>query len=133
MLNYEFRHDEGILILHPEEPLEAEDFTTLASRVDTYLEGHGKLHGVLIHAKSFPGWKDFGALLAHLKFLKAHHHRIEKVAVVADGATASIMPSIANHFVHAQLQHFDFMREEAAWGWLRQADNTQTGSVTLAA
>src|SRR5665811_70819 len=103
MLNYELLHDEGILVLHPEGPLEAADFTVLAGQVDVYLEGHGKLCGVLIHAKSFPGWKDFGALLAHLKFLKVHLKRIEKVAVVADGAIASILPNIANHFVHAQV------------------------------
>jgi len=123
MLNYELLHYEGILVLHPEGPLEAADFTVLASQVDVYLEGHGKLCGVLIHAKSFPGWKDFGALLAHLRFVKEHHQRIEKVAVVADGAIASILPNIANHFVHAQVQHFDFTREDAAWDWLRQSDN----------
>jgi tRNA U38,U39,U40 pseudouridine synthase TruA len=121
MLNYELRHDECILVLHPEGPLEAADFTTLSSQVDTYLAGHGKLHGVLIHAKSFPGWKDFGALLAHLKFLKDHVRKIEKVAVVADGAFASIMPNIANHFVHAQVQHFEFAREDDAWAWLMQS------------
>jgi hypothetical protein len=123
MLNYELRNDEGLLVLHPEGPLEAADFTALASQVDNYLEGHGKLRGVLIHAKSFPGWKDFGALLAHLKFLKLHLKRIEKVAVVADGAIASIMPNIANHFVHAQVQHFEFSREDAAWDWIRQSGN----------
>jgi hypothetical protein len=129
MLNHELRHDDGILVLNPEGPLEAADFTTLTSQVDAYLEQHGTLRGVLIRAKSFPGWKDFGALLAHLKFLKAHLQRIEKVAVVADGALANIMPGIANHFVHAQVQHFELVREDAAWDWLRQTGNTQTGSV----
>lgn len=129
MLNYELRHDECILVLHPEGPLEAADFIALASQVDTYLEGHGKLHGVLIHAKSFPGWKDFAAMLAHLKFLREHIHRIEKVAVVADGAIASIMPDIANHFVNAQVQHFDFVREDAAWGWLGQTGKAQMNPV----
>jgi hypothetical protein len=80
-----------------------------------------------LHAKSFPGWKDFGALLAHLKFLKRHLHRIEKVAVVADGVIANIMPNIASHFVHAQVQHFDPAREGAAWIWLRESDNTKSG------
>jgi SpoIIAA-like len=117
------RNDEGLLVLHPEGPIEAADFTSLASQVDVYLEGHGKLRGVLIHAKSFPGWKDFGALLAYLRFLKEHLRRIEKVAVVADGAIANIMPNLANHFVHAQVQHFDFTREDAAWDWLRQSGN----------
>jgi hypothetical protein len=63
--------------------------------------------------------------IAHLKFLKEHLQRIEKVAVVADGAIANIMPNIANHFVHAQVQHFDFAREDAAWAWLRQSGNAQ--------
>lgn len=123
MLNYELLHYEGLLVLHPEGPLEAADFTSLASQVDVYLEGHGKLRGVLIHAQSFPGWKDFGALLAHLRFVKEHHQRIEKVAVVADGAIAIIMPNLANHFVHAQVQHFDPASEDAAWDWLGQSGN----------
>ena len=125
MINHELRHDDGILVLHPEGPLEAADFTTLAGHVDAYLEKHGKLRGVLILAKSFPGWKDFGALLAHLKFVKSHHHGIEKVAVVADGAFAAIMPGLANHFVHAQVQHFDFASEDAAWTWLKQSPIAQ--------
>ncbi|BBP00824.1 STAS/SEC14 domain-containing protein [Sulfuriferula nivalis] len=118
MLNYDLRQDEGILVLHPEGPLEAADFISITSQVDTYLAEHGKLHGVLIHAKSFPGWKGFAAMLAHLKFIEAHIQRIEKVAVVADGALANIMPDIAKHFVHAEVQHFDFANEEVAWLWL---------------
>lgn len=123
MLNHEFRHDDEILVLSPEGPLEAADFRTLSGLVDDYLDQNGKLRGVLIHAKSFPGWKDFVAMLAHLKFLKEHIKKIEKVAVVADGAWANIMPNIAKHFVHAQVRHFDFVREDAAWDWLRQAGN----------
>jgi hypothetical protein len=118
MLNYDLQQDNEILVLKPDGPLEAADFTTLASRVDAYLGGDGTLRAVLIHAKSFPGWKDFGALLAHLKFVKEHHQRIGKVAVVADGAFATIMPHLASHFVHAQVQHFDLAREHAAWTWL---------------
>ena len=118
MLIHELRQQDGILVLHPEGPLEARDFTTLARDVDAYLERKGALRAVLIRAKSFPGWKDFGALLAHLKFLKAHLHRIEKVAVVADGAIANIMPNIANHFVHSEVKHFDLEHEDAAWTWL---------------
>ena len=129
MLKHELRHDDEILVLNPDGPLETADFTTLASHIDAYLAQHGKLRGVLIRAKSFPGWKDFGALLAHLKFLKEHLKKIEKVAIVADGALANIMPNIANHFVHAQVQHFDYERENDAWIWLWQSDNTQATST----
>jgi hypothetical protein len=124
MLNYELRHADGILVLNPEGPLDTADFTMLAGYVDDYLEKHGMLRGVLIRAKSFPGWKDFGALLAHLRFVKEHHQKVEKVAVVADGAFATVMPHIASHFIHAQVQHFDFTREDAALDWLRQSGNS---------
>ena len=123
MLNHELRYDDEILVIHPEGPLEAADFTALANLVDAYLDQHGALRGVLIRAQSFPGWKNFGALLAHLKFVKEHHQRIKKVAIVADGAFANIMPQIANHFVHAEIRHFDLVNEEAAWDWLRQTSN----------
>jgi hypothetical protein len=54
MLKHELRQDDGILVLHPEAPLEAADFAALASEADTYLERHGTLRGVLIGADA-PG------------------------------------------------------------------------------
>jgi hypothetical protein len=124
MLNFELHHEESILVLHPEGPLEATDFTMLASQIDAYLEGHEKLRGVLIRAKSFPGWKNFDALLAQVKFVKEHHREIEKVAVVANGTFANIMPSIASRFIHAQIKHFEPDREDDAWNWLREDNST---------
>ena len=129
MLEHELRNDEEILVLCPNGPLAASDFSELADRVDAYLRT-GRLRGVLIRAKSFPGWKNFGALLAHLKFVREHLQSIEKVAVVADGVIANTMPNIANHFVHAQVRHFDFAREDAAWNWLRSSDAAQLRSAT---
>jgi tRNA U38,U39,U40 pseudouridine synthase TruA len=128
MLKHELRDDDEMLVLTPEGPLEAADFTALSGLVDAYLEQNGKLRGVMIQAKSFPGWKDFAALLAHLKFVKNHIKRIEKVVVVADGAFAKIIPQIANHFVHAQVRHLDLVHEDAAWDWLRQTGNAQRNS-----
>lgn len=121
MLDHELRFDEEILLLNPREPLEAADFVSLTGLVDAYLAQHGTLRGVLIHAQSFPGWNDFGALLAHLKFVKDHHQNIEKVAVVADGALANVMPGIAGHFIHAEVRHFDYSRMDAARAWLGQS------------
>jgi len=69
-------------------------------------------------------------MLAHLKFLKEHIQKIEKVAVVADGALANIMPNIADHFVHAQVQHFSFVHEDAALDWLNQTGKAQMNPVT---
>jgi len=119
MLTHDLRRDDGILVIKPDGPLEKADFETLAAHVDAYLEQNGVLRGVLVHAKAFPGWKDFGALVAHLKFLKEHHRKIEKVAVAVDGAFATVMPQLASHFVHAEVKHFDSARESEALAWLQ--------------
>lgn len=129
MINYDFLYDQGILVLRPEGPLEAADFISMTSQMDSYLADHWKLHGVLIHAKSFPGWKDFSAMFAHFKFLKDHIKKIEKVAVAADGVLADVMPGIANVFVHAQVRHFDFMHKDEALDWINQTGETPTNPV----
>ena len=125
MISYDFLLDGSILVLRPQGPLEAADFSWLASQLDTYLVDHARLRGVLIHARSFPGWKDFAAMLAQFKFLKIPIKRIGKVAILADGAVADVVPGIANHFVHAQVRHFDFMREDEALDWIGQTDKAR--------
>ena len=125
MLNYELRLDAGLLVLKPDGPLESSDFAIVQRLVDAYLAKNGTLRGVLIHAdQGFPGWKDFAALVAHLTFVKDHHRQIERVAVVADGGVAAIVPSIAGHFIHAQVKHFALAHENAAWDWLRENSDT---------
>lgn len=119
MLTHELRSEDGILILRPEGALEVSDFTSLTTLVDGYLDRGGKLRGVLISGKSFPGWENLDGFIAHLKFVRNHHSRIDKVAIVADGLVARLMPHVASHFVHARLQHFD--DEGSAMSWLRLA------------
>lgn len=118
MVNYELLRADGILIIRPEGALEASDFERIAGEVDPYIEANGKLHGVMIDAKAFPGWKDFGALIAHLKFVKDHHRVIEKIAAVSDSSFLSIAPKIASHFVQAEVRHFAYSQREAAMDWL---------------
>src|SRR3954471_8756279 len=118
MLNYDMRFDDGILVLKPEGPLERADFIRLARQINAYLKRKGLLHGVLIEAGGFPGWHDFGALVAHLKFIREHHRKIEKIALVTDGAVAAVVPRSAQHFVQADIRHFSLAQVDAAWKWL---------------
>jgi hypothetical protein len=110
---------EGILILRPRDRLEASDFEKVAQEVDPYVEANGKLHGILLDAEAFPGWKDFAALVAHLRFVRDHHRKVEKVAVVSDSSFLTVAPRIATHFVRADLRHFPQSQREAAAAWLR--------------
>jgi len=122
MIAHELLRDKGILIVKPEGPLEQTDFEALAKEVDPYIEAQGQLNGLLISAKGFPGWKDFAALVSHLRFVKNHHQKIRKVAAVTDSGFLSILPHIANHFVHAEVKHFDYHDKDRALDWLSESN-----------
>lgn len=85
--------------------------------MDPYIEAYGRLNGLLISAKLFPGWKDFAALVSHLRFVKNHHQKIRKVAAVTDSGFLSIMPHIATHFGDAEVKHFDYRAKDRALDW----------------
>jgi hypothetical protein len=118
MIKSELLKDKGVLIVSPVGPLARSDFEHLAEEVDPYIEKNGRLHGLMVYAESFPGWADFAAFLSHLKFVKDHQSKIEKVAAVSDSGLLKIMPSIASHFVKAEVKHFDYDDKHKALEWL---------------
>ena len=119
MLKYELNRAESILIIMPDGPLESADFEKLIQEVDPYIKEKGKLKGLMIYAKSFPGWDNFAAFLSHIKFVKNHHQKVKKIAAVTDSSFLSIMPQVANHFIQAEVRHFDYAEKDAALNWLK--------------
>ena len=78
----------------------------------------------MIEAPSFPGWENFAALLSHLRFVRDHHRKIERIAVVTDSALLAAAPKIASHFVSAQVRTFDTASRAAALAWLESGSKT---------
>jgi hypothetical protein len=122
MLNHELLFTEGILVPTRAAPLDAADFEQLVQEIDPYIEANGKLHGLMIVAESFPGWKDFAGLVAHLRFIKSHHQKIQKVAVVSDSSFLTYAPRFASHFVQAIIRHFPHSQRKEALRWLKEGD-----------
>jgi hypothetical protein len=118
MIHFELLRDRSIVVITPDGPLEKADFERHAKEVDTFIASKGKLVGLMIYTKSFPGWESFGAFLSHLKFVADHHQQIERIAAVTDSGLLKIMPRIAAHFVQAKIKHFDFEEKEQALVWL---------------
>lgn len=121
MLDYSIMKPEGILVLKPHTPLSKEDFSGLSVAVDSYLSDHAKLHGVMIHSKKFPGWKNIGGFTAHMHFVHEHHKRVERVAVVTDSQIAGIAESLGKHFSAAEVRRFSFADDVKALDWLKTA------------
>ena len=119
MLKYELNRAESILIIMPNGPLKSTDFEKLVQEVDPYIKENGKLNGLMIYTKSFPGLDNFAAFLSHIKFVKNHHQKVKKIAAVTDSSFLSIMRQVANHFIQAEVRHFDYDDKDAALNWLK--------------
>jgi hypothetical protein len=116
--------ESGVIVVEVKEPLRAQDFDALALTADTWLETHDELHGLVIHARQFPGWENIGSLLRHVRFVRDHHRKVQRVALAADSKIASLAPHIAEHFVHAEVKGFGYDELESAIAW---ATDPRTG------
>ena len=109
--------DKGVIVVEPKGRLHAQDFDALAATADAWIEAHGHLPGLVIHAHRFPGWENLGSMLRHVRFVREHQREIDRVALVADTELASLLPRIADHFVKAEVKAFDYDQLDEAIAW----------------
>jgi SpoIIAA-like len=118
MIFYDLDENSGVLTVRPEGKLETQDFLTLSEVVDPFIKKRGKLKGIIIVTKKFPGWEDFNGMIEHMKFVRNHHRKIAKVAIVTDSKIADVAESLGKHFAKASIKHFPFKELESAQRWM---------------
>ncbi|MEU7429931.1 STAS/SEC14 domain-containing protein [Streptomyces sioyaensis] len=106
-----------VLVAEIQQPLRTQDFDALALTVDSWLEVHEELTGVVFHAREFPGWENAGSLLRHVRFVRDHHRKVRRVALAADSKLAGLVPHLANHFVRAEVRRFGYDELDDAVAW----------------
>ena len=121
MLEYTLDPQTGVLSIRPEDKLTVADFEKLATDVDAYLRENGKLAGLLLTADHLPGWESFAALVQHMRFVRDHQKRIDRVAVVTDNALLKVPPQIFGHFAHPEVRVFSVSERGRADDWLKGA------------
>ena len=119
MLTYEIRDDDKIVIVEPQGPLTRDDFDRLAEEVDHFLLQHDSLKGILVHVKEFPGWEDLAGLMGHIKFVREHDQRVERIALVSDSTVAALGPKLAELFIRSEIETFEYEAKDLALDWLR--------------
>ena len=105
-------------LVEPQGALSKEDFAAIAATVDPVIENEGQLDGLIIKTREFPGWEGFSDMVEHFRFVRNHHEHIRRIALVTDAKVADIFPSMANHFVKAEVKHFDFDDFDDAVDWV---------------
>ena len=119
MIEFELLKDKGLLVLRPRGPLSADDFRRISQAVDPYILENGRLNGVLIEAPAFPGWDSFDAFIDHMRFVRDHHQKIERIAVATESEILKLAPRIAEHFVHPAFKVFGSGDIDRAVAWLQ--------------
>lgn len=109
--------DTGVLVLEITHPLREADFDAVSAVADTWIGAHGGLNGLVLHARSFPGWENLGALARHVRFVRDHHRKVARIAVAVDGTLATLAPHVGEHFVESEVKVFGYDELEAAIGW----------------
>jgi hypothetical protein len=121
-----------VLVIEPHGQLRAEDFDALDTAADSWIESaDGALEGVVVHARTLPGWENLGSLLRHVRFVRDHHRKIRRVALAVDGPVAQIAPALLDHFVQAELKQFsaDDLDPAIAWAGAPGAPRTSAGGI----
>jgi hypothetical protein len=113
--------ESGIIVVEVGAPLRATDFDAIALTADTWIEAHGNLRGIVIHAREFPGWENLHGLFRHMRFIRNHQQKVARVALATDSKLASLAPRIAEYFVKAELKAFSYEALEAAIAWARDS------------
>ena len=123
VLNYKLDETSGVLNLEVSGPITSMMMEELTHKVDAYLESKRSLNALVIHAKEFPGWEDLGSMISHISFVKNHHKKLKRVALVMDGRMLDVAQSVAQYFVSADLRHFPYSELEEANKWARAERN----------
>ena len=120
-LSFDLIEGKGVLVLHPKGELEAADFERVSAEIDPYIEKAGGLNGLLIDAEHFPGWDDFAAFSSHMRFVREHHSKIRRVAIVTADRIVSALPRMASRFVDAEVRAFAMGERDEALLWVAQS------------
>src|SRR5271156_5108771 len=118
MIEYNLDTAHSTLLVHPKSALEKSDIDELARAVDPQIEAAGDLAGLIIDAPEFPGWDSFGTMVAHFRFVRDHHKRVKKVAIVTNSPIGDVAERVASHFVSAEVRHFPGEELEQARQWI---------------
>ena len=118
MLDIKIDKINHVAVLEPDGPLSESDFKTASAKIDALIEESGNLKGIVVHAKSFPGWDSIAALIAHLRFVKDHHKKLSRVALATESVAAHIAEVFAGHFVMAEIRIFSYADIAKATQWV---------------
>jgi SpoIIAA-like len=118
VIEYDLDVEHSILHVQPKSAIGRDDFVNLAKVVDPHIDATGGLAGLIVEAAGFPGWGSFAAMVNQFRFVRDHHKRIKRIAVVTDSHFGDVAEHFTSHFVSAEIRHFPAGQIEQARQWI---------------
>jgi hypothetical protein len=106
------------LLLETAGALSRRDIEALAARFAARAEATGRAPNLVIRTESFPTWTEIAALLKHLQFIRSHHRRVRRVALVSDARAMGLAPRLAQRLLAPELRRFPADGLERALAWV---------------
>jgi SpoIIAA-like len=108
---------DGVLKITVPEKLSAEDFRQVAPQIDSLVQQRGTIR-LLVDASHFGGWEDMAAFEKHIGFVKTHHQKVQRIAVIVGHGWQYWVIGTVRLFVHPEIRTFDQSQESEARKWL---------------
>jgi len=118
MLAYHLNPETGIVELRPRGPLEAQDFTSLWLTMKSYIEDHGRLRGLLLELDRFPGFDDWDAIAAQIRFVRRNLPKVDRIALLTDNPWLEPLPDVLRLLTPLEVKRFPLERQGDAFAWI---------------
>jgi hypothetical protein len=94
-----------------------EDIKKLEAITDRKIREHGNIR-IFANAAEFKGWEDISSIQEHIVFVKEHHNKIEKIALIIGRVWQQWLADIVSIFVHPQVKIFYNNEQNEAKFWV---------------
>ncbi len=117
MIEFDNSPGSNVVCVKIKDQLHAEDFGAVAPKADQLIGEHGKIR-VLLDLTDFHGWADVSAARTHFSFIKDHHHKVERIAIIAGKQWQHWIAAVVGTFVAAEEKCFDEAEADEARSWI---------------
>lgn len=108
---------QNIIQISLPQKIEETDFPAIAKEVDVFIQQNGTIN-LLIDASSFSGWEDSNAIKSHMNFVKEHHHKIHRIALMSGHIWQQWIAQSVGIFLIPEIKIFEKNQIAEAKDWL---------------
>lgn len=123
MLNVMLNGKDLIVTLVPKNDLGQNDFEVASKIIDTFIQKHEKINGIIVSCEELLSWDTFVSLISHLKFINQYEKKVPYISIVCDEANESVLNAFAQHFTNSVMEKFSCDSIFQANAWIKEDKN----------